>query len=107
MDFLDLKSTKFIIISFGDCVDMTYLGYDCFNLIFTEDDWCQIKDLPDDGLCFFHFDPTAHKFIELATDNTLNYSDRYDNIIELRQKYELIMLEFDVPFPNEWDYDVI
>lgn len=107
MDYLELGIKKFIVISHGDCVDMAYLGYDCFNLIFTEDDWNRIVEFPNDGLYFFHFDPTAHKFIELATDSDLQYDQRYDNLISLRQKYELVMLEFEVPFPNEWDFDVI
>ncbi len=107
MDYIPFDEKNLNIISHNDCLDMAFLGYECFDLFFTQEDWSSISQLPKDGLVFFHFSTLLPEFIELAIDSNIPYDKRYMKLISIRNNHEMEMLEQDHLFPDEWEFDII
>jgi len=101
-----LQSKQKYFLSHSDCINMTILGYEYFDFLFTRDDWCKISDLPNEGLHFLH-NPTAHPIIKMITNSKLTLQEKYDGLIPLRKEYEENMMTLGLLFPNEWDHDII
>lgn len=106
MDYTDAGNKFWVVLSESDCLKLAILGYECFDLFFTEEDWNHIAEIPSGGTTFFHFDPTACHFIEYALNAEISDSEVYKTLSSLHNTYEQRMLDCDWPFPSEWGFDI-
>lgn len=107
MDYTEAGQKYWVILSEDDCIELTLIGYEYFDLFFTEDDWAQIIQLPVNGISFFHFDPTACHFLEYALNADIMIIEKYETLSELYKIHESKMIEYEWPFPHDWEFDIL
>lgn len=106
MDYISIGDKYWVVLSELDCLKLSVLGYECFDLFFTEEDWNHICELPFGGTNFVHFDPTACHFLEYALASDFPDSTIYTTLCTLHNNYEQRMMDCDWPFPSEWESDI-
>lgn len=100
MDFLNVDSKYFYVLSQTDCIEIGNMGYSYFELIFSESDWNYIVDFPRDGLSFFHSTPIVEKYLKISCDKSKSYFERREMLFSLKNGHEFFMKTNNIDFPD-------
>ena len=106
MDYIKTGNKYWVLLSELDCLLMSKIGYDYFDLFFSKEDWNHISDIPLGGTSLIHFDPSAHKFIKLALEQSVLDLEVYTKLYTYKRQHEEKMLKQDYLFPEEWAIDI-